>query len=48
MLLANAINEACEAVDDWEFHARLGASRIEARALQRRLKDIIANMDRLQ
>jgi hypothetical protein len=35
-ILSNAINEVCngpEAIDDWEFGARIGASRQEAEAL---------------
>jgi len=35
-ILANAINEVCngpEAIEDWEFGTRIGASRQEAEAL---------------
>lgn len=40
-LLAGSINEALEAVDEWEFDTRLGASPEEARALYDRIGDIL-------
>ncbi len=35
-ILSNALNEVCHgpnAIEDWEFHARIGARRDEATAL---------------
>ncbi len=43
-LLASALNEALEAVEEWEFETRLGASRAEAREFQKRLRDMVANI----
>jgi hypothetical protein len=42
ILVMNALNEVLhgpDAVDDWEFHARLGVQRAEALALQHRLHE---------
>lgn len=33
-LIANAFNEVGEAVEDWEFHTRLGATPEEAETLR--------------
>lgn len=38
VLLANSINEAMEAVDDWEFSTRLGAEISDARRLHNELR----------
>lgn len=40
-VLAGAINEAIEAVDDWEFQTRLGVTADEARALRSRLGELL-------
>ncbi len=45
VLLANAINEAMEAVDEREFQTRLGARREEADELHRKLSSILASLD---
>jgi hypothetical protein len=42
LLLAGCVNEAVEAVDDWEFPARLGAEKEAARAMRSELGDLIA------
>ena len=39
-LLANAITEALEAVEEWEFETRLGATRDHAKVLRTRLKEL--------
>jgi hypothetical protein len=44
LLLAGSVNEAIEAVDDWEFPIRLGASVAEATALHKELRDVIARL----
>ncbi len=44
VLLANAINEALSAIEEWEFHARLGAFRPEAEELGRKLSGIIDSL----
>lgn len=41
MLLANALNEARELIDDWEFPTRLGASLQEAETLRSKLASIL-------
>ena len=46
VLLANALNEAREAVDDWEFHTRLGANAKEADDLRLKLENILAALNR--
>lgn len=40
-VLAGAINEAIEAVDDWEFQTRLGVTSDEARELRSRLGELL-------
>ncbi len=45
-LLANALNEAREAVDDWEFATRLGASAKEADELRLKLSNALATLKR--
>lgn len=39
--MAGAINEALEAVEEWEFDTRLGATPEQARALRDRLNDVL-------
>jgi hypothetical protein len=38
------VNEAIEAVDDWEFSTRLGTDKADARALRTELGDLIARL----
>jgi hypothetical protein len=42
LLLAGSVNEAIEAVEDWEFSTRLGADKTDARVLSVVLGDLIA------
>jgi hypothetical protein len=42
LLLAGSVNEAIEAVEDWEFSTRLGADKADARVLSVELGDLIA------
>jgi hypothetical protein len=44
VLLANSINEALEALDDWDFPIRVGAERDDARQLQARLAAVIRQL----
>jgi hypothetical protein len=44
LLLAGSVNEAIEAVEDWEFPTRLGAEKATARALRTELGDLIARL----
>lgn len=44
LLLAGAVNEAIEAVDDGEFTTRLGAVKDSARALRAELRDAISKL----
>lgn len=39
--LVGAINEALEAVDEWEFETRLGVTPDQARVLRDRIKDVL-------
>ena len=39
--LASAINEALEAVEDWEFETRLGVTPEQARTLRTRLSELL-------
>lgn len=41
VLLSNALNEALEAVDKFEFHSRLGSTRQEARQVLHELGGFI-------
>ena len=41
VLLANALNEAREAVEEWEFATRLGGTPAEAEALRRELRALL-------
>ncbi len=42
--LVNAINEAREAVEDWEFQTRVGVEPEEADALRKALKALLVAM----
>lgn len=44
LLLAGSVNEALEAVEDWEFSTRLGADKANARALRSELDNLIARL----
>jgi hypothetical protein len=44
LLLAGSVNEAIEAVEDWEFSTRLGADKADARALGAGLGALIASL----
>ncbi len=44
MLLAGSVNEAIEAVADWEFPTRLGADKADARALRTELGELIGRL----
>lgn len=44
LLLAGSVNEAIEAVEDWEFSTRLGTDKADARALRSQLADLIARL----
>jgi hypothetical protein len=39
--ISNAINEALEGVEEWEFETRTGKSPTEAKALYARLRQIL-------
>lgn len=39
-LLAGCVNEAIEAVEDWEFSTRLGAEKDDARRLRTELREL--------
>lgn len=42
LLLAGCVNEAIEAIDGWEFSARLGADKAQAGVLRSELADLIS------
>jgi hypothetical protein len=44
LLLAGSVNEVIEVVEDWEFSARLGADKANARVLRSELGDLIARL----
>ncbi len=44
LLLAGSVNEAIEAVEDWEFPTRLGVDKADARALRSELSSLIARL----
>jgi hypothetical protein len=44
LLLAGSVNEAIEAVEDWEFATRLGAEKQEARQLRAELGEVIRRL----
>lgn len=41
ILLANALNECREAVEEWEFDSRLGVRPDEAETLRRELRSLL-------
>lgn len=43
-VLANAINEAREAIEEWEFSTRVGAGPVEAEDLRQKLKALLVSM----
>ncbi len=44
IVLANAINETQEAVEEWEFPTRVGAETHEAENLRQELKALLSSM----
>jgi hypothetical protein len=44
VLLSGSVNEAIDAVEDWEFLARLGADKTKATALLTELGDLAARL----
>jgi hypothetical protein len=44
LLLAGCVNEAIEAVEGWEFSARLGADKARAGVLRSELADVISRL----
>jgi len=44
LLLAGSVNETIEAVDEWEFSIRLGATKDEARELRAYLHELISGL----
>lgn len=44
LLLAGSVNEAIEAVEDWEFQTRLGAGKADARTLRTELGELIRRL----
>lgn len=44
LLMAGSVNEAIEAVQDWEFSTRLGADKDAARALRAELRRVISEL----
>jgi hypothetical protein len=42
LLLAGSMNEVIELVEDWEFSARLGTDKANARALRSELGNLVA------
>jgi len=44
LLLAGCVNEAMEAVEDWEFSARLGAEKARAGILRSELAELISQL----
>jgi hypothetical protein len=40
-VLASAVGEALQAIDDWEFGTRVGAKPSDARALRDRINDVL-------
>jgi hypothetical protein len=43
-ILANAINESREAIEDWEFSTRMGAEPAEAEQLRRKLTMLLGSL----
>ena len=46
VIMAGAINEALEAIEEWEFDSRLGVTSARARELRDRLKEVVKVADR--
>ncbi|HEY8719024.1 hypothetical protein [Pengzhenrongella sp.] len=44
LLLANSVNEAIQAIKDWEFPIRLGVDKSAARKLRDGLQNVIAGL----
>jgi len=44
LLLAGCVNEAIEAVEGWEFSARLGADKARAGVLRSELAEVISQL----
>jgi hypothetical protein len=44
VVLANALNETREAIEEWEFFTRVGASAAEADALRRALAALLERL----
>jgi len=47
VLLGNAVNEALELVDEWEFQTRTGESRKRAMEMLDNIRDILEDFDRI-
>ena len=43
-LLAGCVNEAIEAVEDWEFSTRLGAEKDDARRMRAELRELASRL----
>ena len=43
-LIAGAVNEIIDAIEDWEFSSRLGTSKDDARGLRSELRRIISEL----
>lgn len=44
IILANAINETQEALEDWEFSTRVGADPSDAESLRHEIKELLSLM----
>ncbi|RBY97018.1 hypothetical protein DQ237_05315 [Blastococcus sp. TF02-8] len=44
LLIAGAVNEAIEAVDDWEFATRLGVDKEAARTMRAELRRVVSDL----
>jgi hypothetical protein len=44
LLLAGSVNEAIDAVEDWEFPIKVGAEKAAARTLRSELTSLIARL----
>lgn len=44
LLIAGAVNETIDAVEDWEFSSRLGTSKDDARGIRSELRRIISEL----
>jgi hypothetical protein len=42
LLLSNALNEACNAIESWEFSTRLGSSREAALAMLTEIERVLS------